>query len=158
MTMRFTPGNGPFEFDVRLEGDSKTEGAAFHPPFDIVEIFSTRARVPVRGTINGYPFRSSLCNMGSGHMLGLNREMRAGARCRAGDLVRVVMERDTTPRVVEVPADLRKILAGEKATAAWEKLSYTHQKEWVKAIEEAKQEETRQRRIGKMLEALKAKR
>jgi hypothetical protein len=126
------------------------------PPFDVPKTFGTRARVPVRGTINGYPFRSSLCNMGTGHLLGLNQQMREGAHCQAGDVVHVVLERDTAPRVVEVPAYLRKIIRREKPTAAaWEKLSYTHQKEWVKAIEEAKQEETRRRRIEKMLKALK---
>lgn len=156
MAKRFPPGDGPFEFDVSLESHGDIDTAGLRPPFDVVEVFGTRARVPMRGTINGYPFRSSLCNMGAGHFLGVNKQMRAGAHCQAGDVVHVVLERDTAPRVVEVPAYLQKIIGLEKATAAaWEKLSYTHQKEWVKAIEEAKQEETRQRRIEKLLKALK---
>jgi len=82
--------------------------------------------------------------------------MRAGAGCKAGDRVKVVIERDTAPRVVKPPAYLAKILARNKATqAAWKALSYTHQKEWVVAIEGAKQEETRERRIAKLLGSLK---
>jgi hypothetical protein len=153
----FTPGDGPFEFRVKLEGDSKSEGAAVRPPFDVPTIFGTKARVPVRGTINKFPFRSSLCNMGTGHFFPVNKELRAGGKCKAGDLVDVVLERDKEERVVEVPASIKKIIATNKtAQATWDSLSFTHKKEWVRAIEGAKKEETRQSRIEKMMSAMKA--
>jgi hypothetical protein len=120
-------------------------------------MFGTKARVPVRGTVNGYPFRSSLCNMGDGHFMVVNKEMRAGGRCKAGDVVEVVLQRDRDVRVVEVPAEIKKVIASDKAAAnTWESLSYTHQKEWVRAIGEAKREETKQSRIKKMMDALRA--
>src|SRR5581483_10407001 len=93
----------PLKFKVKLEGSDKMETAAFHPPFDVEEVFGTRGRVPVKGTINNVPFRSSLMNMGQGHMMVVNRQLREAAKCKAGDTVNVAMERDTQKRVVKVP-------------------------------------------------------
>lgn len=112
--------------------------------------------MPVKGTINGFPFRSSLMNMGDGHCLCVNAEMRAGAKCKAGDTVAVVMEEDKEKRTVEVPAYLKKVIAGNaKAKEAWEKLSFTHQKEWVRVVEDAKRPETREKRIAALMEELR---
>ena len=153
----FEPGDGPFKFKTKLEGMEGVEVAAMRPPFDVPIIFGTKARVPVRGTINGYPFRSSLSNMGDGHFMAVNKEMRAGAKCKAGDLVEVVLHRDREERVVDVPDYIAKHIGSNKtAQATWESLSFTHKKEWVRAIEEAKKEETRQARLRKMMDALKA--
>lgn len=153
----FEPGDGPFRFRVKLEGVEKMDAAALRPPFDVPTVFGTKARVPVRGTVNGYPFRSSLCNMGSGFFMVVNKEMREGGKCRAGDIVDVVLQRDRDERVIDVPAEIKKVMASNKtAEKTWESLSYTHQKEWVRAIGEAKREETRQARIKKMMDALKA--
>ena len=153
----FEPGDGPFHFKVKLEGMEGMEVAGLRPPFDVPAIFGTKARVPVRGTINGYPFRSSLSNMGSGHMMAVNKELRAGGKCKAGDVVDVVLERDREERVVQVPDYIRKVIASDKTTQkTWDSFSFTHQKEWVRAIEEAKKEETKQSRMQKMMDALKA--
>lgn len=152
----FEPGDGPFRFKVKLEGADGMEIAAIRPPFDVPAIFGTKGRVPVRGTVNGYPFRSSLCNMGNGHLVGLNKQMREGANCRAGDMVEVVLERDREARVVEAPDYIKKEIASNKtAQATWDSLSFTHKKEWVRAIEGAKKDETRQSRIKKMMQVLK---
>lgn len=154
---KFKPGDGPFRFKVKLEGAAGMESAAFHPPFAVPEIFGTKARVPVHGTINGFPFRSSLCNMGDGHRMVVNKSLRTGAKCKAGDVVDIVLERDRANRVAEVPEYLKKVIAADRAAkTTWDSLSFTHQKEWVRAIEEAKKPETRQARIQKMLDAMKA--
>jgi hypothetical protein len=148
----------PLKFKVKLLGVEGMETAALKPPFDVVEVFQRKGRVPVKGTINGFPFRSSLMNMGEGHMMVVNATLRAGAKCQAGDSVTVVMELDTEKRTVEVPAYLKKIMAADpKTKAAWDKLSFTHQKEHVRAIEDAKRPETREKRIAAMLEMLRAK-
>jgi Bacteriocin-protection, YdeI or OmpD-Associated/Domain of unknown function (DUF1905) len=153
----FEPGDGPFKFRVKLEGADNMEAAALRPPFDVPTIFATKARVPVRGTVNGYPFRSSLCNMGNGHLMVVNKEMRAGGKCKAGDIVEVVLQRDREERIVEVPAEIKKVIVSNKAAEkTWQSLSFTHRKEWVRAIGEAKREETKQVRIKKMMDALKA--
>jgi len=146
------------KFKVKLFGQEGSSVAALKPPFDVVEVFQRKGRVPVKGTINGFPFRSSLMNMGGGHMMVVNAALRAGAKCKAGDTVSVVMELDTEERKVEVPAYLKKILAGDpKANEAWEKLSFTHQKEHVRAIEDAKRPETREKRIAAMMDMLRQK-
>ena len=156
-TKAFEPGEGPFKFKTKLEGMEGMEVAAMRPPFDVPTTFGTKGRVPVRGTVNGFPFRSSLCNMGDGHFMVVNGEMRAGAKCKAGDTVDVVLQRDREDRVVEVPDYIKKHLASSKAAqATWDSLSFTHKKEWVRAIQEAKKEETRQARMQKMMDALKA--
>jgi len=146
----------PLKFKVKLEGSDKMETAAFHPPFDVEEVFGTRGRVPVKGTINNVPFRSSLMNMGQGHMMVVNRQLREAAKCKAGDTVNVAMERDTQKRVVKVPKYLKEIIGADpKSAPIWGKLSYTHQKEYVQWVEEAKKPETRQRRIEKIMSVLR---
>jgi hypothetical protein len=145
-----------YKFKVKLIGEHGKSTAALKPPFDVVEVFQRRGRVPVKGTINGFPFRSSLMNMGDGHMMAVNAEMRAGANCKSGDSVSVVMELDEEERKIEVPAPLRKIIASDaKTKEAWDRLSFTHQKEWVRAVEGAKKPETRQKRIAAMLDPLR---
>jgi hypothetical protein len=144
------------EFEVKLDGAEGTEGAALTPPFDIQEVFKTRGRVPVRGTINGFPFRSSLMPMGGSHRMVVNKTIRDGAGVKAGDTVSVQMERDEAERVVEVPLPLRKALARSRAAQAnWAKLSCTHRKEIARSITEAKKEETRARRLEKAIDILK---
>lgn len=78
------------KFKVKLIGQEGTELAALKPPFDAVEIFQRKGRVPVKGTINNFPFRSSLMNMGDGHMMAVNaaitrrgalQSRRYGQRC-----------------------------------------------------------------------------
>src|SRR5271165_5792754 len=146
------------KFKVKLFGQQDSSVAALKPPFDVVEVFQRKGRVPVKGTINGFPFRSSLMNMGDGHMMVVNAELRAGAKCQAGDTVSVVLELDEEKRTGELPAYLKKIIAADpKAKAAWDKLAFTHQKEHVRAIEDAKRPETREKRIAAMLAMLQHK-
>jgi hypothetical protein len=143
-------------FTAKIEGKEAGVVAAITPPVNVPEFFGTRARVPVRGTINGYPFRSSLSPCGGHHMMPVNKMLRQGAGAQPGDLVDVVMERDEEERTVEAPPLLKKALAKNKvAQANWQKLSFTHKKEMALAIVGAKQEQTRARRLGKIVEVLK---
>ena len=119
-------------------------------PFDVEKTFGARGRVPVRGTLNGAPFRGSLFPMGGCHFMVVNRHLREAAGVSGGETVPVVMERDDEPRTIEPPADFARALKGDKeAQAAWDKLSYTHRREHVEHIEEARKPETRARRIEK---------
>ncbi len=142
----------PIKFKVRLGGAGKYGNVAyFSPPFDVPQTFGKRGRVPIKGTINGFPFRSSLCQMGGPHFMCVNKQL-----CGVGDTVRVILERDEEKRAVRVPPFLKKIISGDKAAKAnWDKHSYTHQKEYVQWVTEAKHEETRERRISKMMQMLK---
>ena len=143
-------------FKVLLEQYATSEATAITIPFDVREVFGTRARVPVRGTINGFPFRSSIFPRAEGkHYMVVNKAVRAGAKVKGGETISVVMERDDEPRVITPPEDFARALkANREAKAAWEKLSYSHQKEYAGAIEEAKKPETRTRRIEKALAEL----
>jgi len=144
-------------FRVELEGYEGSSLAAFGVPFEVEKVFGTRARVPVRGTINKTPFRGSLFPMGGRHIMVVNRKLREAAGVAAGQTVSVTLERDTEPRVVTPPADFARALkANKEAAALWETLSYTHRREYAEHIEEAKRPETRRRRIEKSIELLAA--
>lgn len=145
-------------FRVLLEKDDKSEATGIAIPFDVEKVFGTRARVPVRGTINGFPYRSSIFPYRDGkHYMAVNKAMREGAKAKAGETISVVMERDEEPRVITPSTDFARALkASKQAQAAWEKLSYTHQKEYAKAIEDARKPETRARRIEKIIAQLAA--
>lgn len=143
-------------FRVVLERHERYEAYGISIPFDVQKVFGTRARVPVRGTINGFPFRSSIFPDSNGpHYMAVNREVREGAGAKGGETISVVMERDDEPRTVEPPADFLRALRSDKAAReTWERLSYTHRKEHVRAVEEAKRPETRARRIEKSISML----
>ena len=127
-------------------------------PFDVEKTFGGRNRVPVRGTLNGAPFRGSLFRMGGDcHFMVVNRHLRAAAGVSGGETVPVRMERDDEPRVVTPPADfVRALKANGEAQATWDKLSYTHRREHVQHIEEAKKPDTRRRRLEKSIASLAA--
>jgi hypothetical protein len=144
-------------FKAKIQGKEAGVVAAITPPVDVAETFGTRGRVPVRGTINGFPFRSSLVPCGGPHMMPVNKGLRTGAGAGPGDIVEVVMERDVEERTVEAPPELKKELAKSKtAQANWEKMSFTNKKEMANCIREAKQEETRVRRLAKVMGILKS--
>ena len=145
-------------FKVKLERHKDTQTLLFDLPVNVFEAFGTRARLAVKGTINGFLFRSSIFPRGGGEFyMVVNREMREGAKVNAGDIVEFTMEKDDAPRAIETPPDLAKALKGSKpAQAAWDKLSFTHKKEYVGAIVEAKKPETRARRIKQTIEMLAA--
>jgi hypothetical protein len=143
-------------FKVKLESVPGSSAAWLNAPFDVPETFGTRARVPVRGTINGFAFRSSLMPMGGCHGMAVNQAMRSGAKAKAGDVVDVVLERDEEARTVEAPPELTKALAtSKKAQKRWDTLAFTHKKEMAISIRGAKQEDTKKRRLARVMEVLK---
>ncbi len=144
-------------FKARLERpDAPGTWTYFTVPFDVQEVFGSRTRVAVKGTVNGFPYRSSLMPGGDGnHFMVVNSDIRQAVGVSAGDVVEVTMELDTDARAVTVPADFSKALGKNKeAKDAFEKLSYSHQKQYVDWIESAKKPETRAGRIEKALTML----
>jgi hypothetical protein len=116
--------------------------------FDPKAVFG-KARAPVRVTLNGYTYRSTIAAMGGPPCIPLRRSHREAAGLEGGETIQVRVELDTEKREVKPPADLVKALKAEpKALEQWGALSYTHQREHVEAIEEAKKPETRTRRIA----------
>jgi hypothetical protein len=125
-------------------------------PFNVEEEFGSRGRVSVKGTINGFAFRTSIFPNGDGtHHIMVNKAMQQGAKARPGDMVKMTLERDAAAKTVEVPPDVKRALAKNKrAAAAFEKLAPSHRREHIRVISEAKKPETRERRIARMIEKL----
>jgi hypothetical protein len=114
-------------------------------------------RFPVVATVNGYTWRTTVVRMGGEFLLGLSKEVRQGAGAEAGDEVDVTLELDTAPREVEVPEALAAALAADpEAKASFDRMAFTHRKEYARWIADAKQEQTRQRRLGQALEMIRA--
>jgi hypothetical protein len=142
-------------FRAKIEGKEAGMVAAITPPVDVPTFYGTRGRVPVRGTMNGFAFRSSLMPMGGCHMMPVNKSLCAGAGAKPGQIVEVVMMRDSDKRIVRLPAALAKEFAGnKKAKERWGKMSFTHRKEMAISISGAKQQETRERRLKKVMQVL----
>jgi hypothetical protein len=142
-------------FDTLLLKDDNTNGAGIKIPFDVQEAFGKTGRVPVKCTIDGYPYQGSIVPYGGTYYMGVVKKIRDAIGKTYGDTVHVVMELDDGVRVVNVPEDFAQAMAGnEKAVQAFEKLSYSHKREYVEWISAAKKEETRQRRIAKAIEKL----
>jgi hypothetical protein len=141
-------------FTVGLERVQKT-ATMFRVPFDLKEAFG-KARPPVKVTIRGYTWRTTPGVYGGVGYVGVNREVKAATGVDAPDRVRVTMELDTEPRTVRVPPDLRAALRDDGAgEAAFAKLSFTHRREYVEWVEEAKRPETRARRIAETVDRVK---
>lgn len=143
-------------FTAELHDSGRGGGRWLEVPFDPKEVFG-ESRPPVAGTLNGAPFRGRLSVYGGKAYLGLNREVRDAAGIDVGDSVDVVLDRDDAPREIEIPNEL--LVAFERDTAAraaFDKLAFTHRREYARWIAEAKKEETRERRVAKALEMLKA--
>lgn len=112
-------------------------------------------RFPVRATVNGYTWRTTVTRMRGEFLLGLNREVRESAGVKAGDKVEVAIELDTDQREVEIPEALARALsAAPDARAAFKRLAFTHRKEYARWVAEAKREETRDRRVARALQML----
>jgi Bacteriocin-protection, YdeI or OmpD-Associated/Domain of unknown function (DUF1905) len=124
-------------------------------PVDVVTALGAGKRPPVVVKVNGYDYRSTIAPMGGKYLLPFSADRRKESGIQGGDAIDVELTLDTTPRTVEVPDDLRSALdASATATAAWEKLSYTHKKEHVRSVLDAKKAETRTRRIAAVVAKL----
>lgn len=124
-------------------------GMCFIPvPFDPAPVFG-KVRAPVTVTVGGHTYRSTIASMGDGPCVPLRRSNREAAGLEGGETLQVTLALDTEAREVAAPADLVAALAAVAGAAdRWRELSYSHQREHVDAIEQAKQPATRARRIA----------
>ncbi|MGO9795170.1 MAG: YdeI/OmpD-associated family protein [Terracidiphilus sp.] len=130
-------------------------GAGVLFPYDVEKEFGTKGSVPVQATLDEVVYRGSLMNCGmSHHTLGVLKGVREQIGKGPGDTIEVVVWKDEEERVVAIPAPFKALLKKEGLLAGFEKLSYTHRKEYVRWIEEAKKEETRQNRMVKAVAML----
>ena len=142
-----------FHAKIELSGKSAT---GIQVPAEVVAQLGSSKRPPVRVTINGYSYRSTVAPMGGVFMLPLSAENRTQARVSAGEEVEVEVEPDTQPREVSVPPDFQEALDRDPdARRHFEGLSYSNKQRLALSIEGAKTAETRQKRITKALEELR---
>jgi hypothetical protein len=143
-----------FRTAVSLGGKTATGLAV---PDEVVARLGAGKRPAVTVTIGDYVYRTTVAPMGGRFMVPLSAEHRKAAGVAAGDEIDVDIEADREPRDVSVPADLAAALAGdEQARTFFEGLAYSHRKEWVRWVEEAKKAETRADRITKAVTSLRA--
>lgn len=129
-------------------------------PFNVEELFGTRGQVKIKALFDKQvKYRGSLANMGRNcHTLGLTQEIRSKLGKSFGDMVEVELERDLEVREVIVPDDVQALLnKNPEEKAFFEKLSYTHRKEYINWITSAKKEETRTNRLVSFIEKLQQK-
>jgi hypothetical protein len=128
-------------------------------PFSVEEVFGSKARVPVSGTINGFAFRNSLMPEGDGtHSMTISKELMQGAKAAQGETVKVSMKFDDAPREVEIPSELAAALKLDKqAATVFATLSPSHKREFTDWVAGAKRAETREARAAKALEMIREK-
>jgi hypothetical protein len=142
-TLRAEPGKG----DIAL----------IEVPGDVRAVFGM-ARPPVVAKLGTYAFRTTIAVYGGKSYVGVRKSHREAGKLEPGQTLRVVLELDDAPRTVTPPKELAAVLAKDKtARAAWDALSFTHQKEHAEAIEDAKKPETRAKRVEKAVAMLRAK-
>jgi bifunctional DNA-binding transcriptional regulator/antitoxin component of YhaV-PrlF toxin-antitoxin module len=144
------------KFETVLEKHENMDATGITIPFDVKEVFGAK-RVPVKVSVNGAEYRTTIFFMGGKYMLAVPKVFREAAGVKAGEKITVTIEKDTEKRTVEVPADLAEALEKAGLTERFSQLSYTNQKEAARSIEEAKRPETRLNRINKTVEMLALK-
>jgi uncharacterized protein YdeI (YjbR/CyaY-like superfamily) len=144
-------------FKAELErGGDRLNWTIVRIPLDIPKIWGTRGQFRVKGTINGFAFRTTLFPTGNGrHLLMVNKQMKAGGRVTTGETAQFTIEADTEERVLTVPPELQRELRDDKDLAQYFKsLNASTQRDIVSWIAQAKQPETRERRASQMAERL----
>ena len=142
---------------VKLEKHDKLDATGITIPFDVESVWGAK-RVPVKAEINGATYRGSVVRMGGKYMLGIPKAFREAAGIKAGDNIVVTLQPDTEDRTVTPPDELaRELKKDKKLQTAWDSLSFTIRKENARSINEAKQPETRARRLEKTIAMLRDK-
>jgi hypothetical protein len=142
-------------FKVKIMKDGSMCGIPL--TFDPKAVFG-KVRTPVKVTLNGYTYRSTIAAMGGPPFIPLRRSHREAAGLNGGETINVRLDLDIEKREVIVPPDLiRALKAVPGGLEQWRKLSYTHQREHVEAIEGAKKPETRSRRIDRAITTVQSK-
>lgn len=142
-------------FDAQIE-EGQGGGAFVRVPARVVAALGGKGRIPVEATFDGVDYRGSVVSMGGEKVIGVLKGIRAELGKQPGDTVTVTLAADTAPRTVEVADDLRAALEAAGLAQAFAALSYSHQREHVGYIDEAKKPETRARRIERTIDRLRS--
>lgn len=142
-------------FTTTLEKAEGLNATGIRIPAEVVAALGTQKRPKVKVTVNGYTYRNTVAVFGDVFMVGVSQAHREASGLQAGDQIEVTLELDTEPRTVEIPKDLVMALSEKSgATEAFDNLAFSRRKEFVRQVEEAKAQETRERRIAKIVAEL----
>ncbi len=141
-------------FTTTILMDDKVNATGISVPAEAIAALGGKKKPPVIVTVNGFTYRSTVAAYGDVYLIPLSQERRAAAGIAGGDVVEITLELDTEPRTVEVPDDLAAALDKGGVRAAFDALAYSKRKEHVRQVESAKAQETRERRIAKIVAAL----
>jgi hypothetical protein len=148
---------GPLEFDAVLQrGEAENSQTFVDLPFDANETFGSTGRIPVVASFDGEEYRGSLVTYGGAHLILVLKSIRERIGKQEGDTVHVTIALDTSERVVELAPDASEALKESGALDAFRAMSYSHQREYERWIEQATRPETRSRRIARTAERVKA--
>jgi antitoxin component of MazEF toxin-antitoxin module len=137
-------------FKTTIKADGNNTGIEVPP--EVIAALGTSKKPPVVVTVGSYTYRNTVAVMGGVYMISLSKANREAAGVKAGDEVEVTLELDTAPRTVEIPDDLATALAEKPgARVAFDALAPSKKKEFVRQVVEAKAEDTRTRRIAKIV-------
>ena len=136
-------------FTTYVWKDKEMNATALPVPAEAVAALGKGKRHPVKVSLNGYTYRTTIAVFGGLFMLPLSAENREAAGVKAAHKVEITLELDTEPRTVIVPKDLAAALSKKRrAKAEFDTLSYSVRKEYVRQVESAKAQETRDRRVA----------
>lgn len=136
-------------FTTSVVLDDKVNATGLRVPPEAIAALGKGKKPPVKVTLNGFTYRTTVAAFGDVYMIPLSQERREAAGVQAGEIVEVTLELDLEPRTVEVPDDLAAALAQKPgARETFEALNFSTRKEHVRQVESAKAAETRQRRIA----------
>jgi len=124
-------------------------------PEEVVLGFAAGKRVPVKVTLNGFDYDSTIAVMGGKYLIPVSAAIRKSAGVAGGEEHDVTLEHVAGERAVEVPAELAAALETAGSRASFDALSYSARKEHARSVSEAKAEATRERRIQKVLDSLR---
>lgn len=142
-----------FKTKLLLAEDVNATGISVPPK--VIEALASGKKPKVKITVNGYNYRSTVAPYGDVFMIPFSKEHREASGLKPGDDIEVTLEVDTEPRTVDVPADLQSALKAKKgAFEKFESLSYSIRKNHVYQVNEAKTQETRERRIAKIVDGM----
>lgn len=145
----------PETFKSNLKGSADGPTGIEVPP-EVIAALGSSKKPPVKLTVNNsYTYRNTVAVMDGKFMVSFSKAHRDASGLKAGDPIEVSIELDTEPRTVELPEDLAEALGAKVgAMEAYEKAAPSRKKEFVRQVEEAKSQETRERRIAKIVEQL----
>jgi hypothetical protein len=141
-------------FTAELE-EAPRGGAFVEVPADVVAALGGGGRIAVRATFDGVAYQGSIVTMGGRKVLGVLKAVRTELGKAPGDTLAVTVEPDGSERTISVPPDLATALEGAGARGAFDALSYSHRREYVQWVDDAKRPETRTRRIAATVERIR---